>query len=138
MSLRLGIRYLVERTRATPPIFATLLYNMSTEENPEPTNMSLADRITERVPDEEEMEIDEEAEGDRRQALLNGPLERPSAAVHPEPIPEGADEDEGEYPKGLLNRIAKNRLYTADETAPDAPATRVPTHVSSSFLFFGC
>lgn len=101
---------------------------MATEENAEPQTLSLADRITERVSDDEEMEIDEETERDRRQALLDGPLEAPSSLRNTRTA--DVNQDEEEHSKGLLNRIAKNRLYTVDETAPDAPDTRVPTHAS--------
>lgn len=101
---------------------------MATEENAEPQTLSLVDRITERVSDDEEMEIDEETKRDRRQALLDGPLEDPSSRRDTRVA--DVNEGEEEYSKGLLNRIAKNRLYTVDETAPDAPDTRVPTHVS--------
>ncbi|GHJ87928.1 hypothetical protein NliqN6_4330 [Naganishia liquefaciens] len=100
---------------------------MATEDNAESKSLSLADRITERVSDDEEMEIDEETERDRRQTLLDGPLEPTSTIgdIREEEI----TEDDGENHKGLFNRIAKNKLYTANETAPDAPDTRVPMHV---------
>lgn len=103
---------------------------MATEEGTTSTSLSLADRITERVPDDEEMEIDEETRDSRHQALLDGPLEPAYAVAEPEPELQLADKTEGGQSEGLLNRIAKNRLYTVNETAPDVADTRVPKHVS--------
>jgi hypothetical protein len=109
---------------------------MATEEDTKATTLSLADRITERRPDDEEMEIDEETKDSRHQALLDGPLEPSYGTAESEAKQdlEMGDKAEGGQSEGLLNRIAKNRLYTVNETAPDVADTRVPKHVS--FLSF--
>lgn len=102
-------------------------------------SQSLADRITDRMTPSDDMQIDAEGETDRRNALLDGPLEYTSARAKPDvkDEQEGDVSDEGTRANGLAGRIARNRLYTVDETAPDAPDTRVADHVSGSSMLIG-
>lgn len=66
------------------------------------------------------------AEGDRSD-VLRPILDAADAAGLPD---QGLDETIAEGGRtNLLSRIAKNRLYTRDETAPDAPEARVPSRV---------
>jgi hypothetical protein len=108
--------------------------NMASEEEPAHSLPSLADRITDRMTPTDEMQIDAEEETDRRNALLDGPLEQSSRGAERAFKDEQDDEDseEGSRVRGLAGRIAKNRLYTVNETAPDAPDTRVADEVSRS------
>jgi hypothetical protein len=105
---------------------------MASEEESTQSIPSLADRITDRMTPTDDMQIDAEEETDRRNALLDGPLEQSSGRAERAVKDEQEDEDseEGLRAKGLAGRIAKNRLYTMNETAPDAPDNRVADDVS--------
>lgn len=93
---------------------------------------SLADRITDRMTPLDDMQIDAEEETDRRIALLDGPLESSLGGAAPGVSEDQAEDDsaDGARSKSLAGRIARNRLYTVNETAPDAPDTRVADEVS--------
>lgn len=80
----------------------------------------------------DDMQIDAEEETDRRIALLDGPLESSLGGAAPGVSEDQAEDDsaDGARSKSLAGRIARNRLYTVNETAPDAPDTRVADEVS--------
>lgn len=124
--------YLLYRLRKIPDLPLTASLDMASEKEPTPPHQSLSDRITDRMTPSDDMQIDAEEETDRRNALLDGPLEYTSTKAEPEVKEEQEDDasEEGSRAKGLAGRIAKNRLYTVNETAPDAPDTRVADHVS--------
>jgi hypothetical protein len=95
-------------------------------EQPEQSQRSLSERLMPLNP--VDMEITDEA---NPETDLDGTRDAPysvsDAVVMPDQDLEESMAEAGR--NNLENRIAKNRLYTRDETAPDVPETRVPSRV---------
>ncbi|KAJ9121589.1 hypothetical protein QFC22_002208 [Naganishia vaughanmartiniae] len=88
--------------------------------------------LSDRLMPSDSMEVETTAdEAFERQTDLDGALAAPSSVADAAVLPDvELEESIAEVSRtNLESRIAKNRLYTRDETAPDAPETRVLSRV---------